>query len=107
MKKIIQITIALIFVSIASIFLSLLLWQGLIGLVKLVQELGFNIRLVGSPQGIDPGAVIIAVIFFTTWVFAAWHGFKKDKKHLGYTFALCAPISAFFVFVQISSLAWY
>ena len=107
MKKTVEITIAFIFVCIASVFLSLVLWQGLVELTKYGHEFGFNISLVGSPQGIDPGAVIVAVLFLAGWVFAAWYGFRKHKNHLGYTFSACAPISAFFVFVQISSLAWF
>lgn len=107
MKKIIEVTIAFFFVCVVAVFFSLILWQGLIELAKFVHKFGVNISLVGTPQGIDPGAVIVAVLYLLGWVFAAWYGFRKHKKHLGYTFSVCAPIFAFFVFVQISSLAWF
>ena len=107
MKRIIEVILAVLIVVITSVFLPFPLWTVLLGVVQGLNDLGANISIIGNPQGIDPGALILAILFLLFWLLMVWLSFRLGKRHLSYTFSISAPLSAVVVFVIVSSLAWF
>jgi hypothetical protein len=104
----IQVPAGFIISLLFSIFFPMPAWLAVLSLSRLLEGLGLELRLVGEPQTIDPGAVAVAVLYGLILLTAAFSIFRKTRfSVLAVSLALFGVMFSFIVFAFVSSIIWF
>lgn len=83
-------------------------WSFTINLIKMLETFGVSINLVGDPQSADPGAIIVATLYFLLSIIISYLIFKKTKyRRFSLFFCITSIFMSVIVFVVISTLIWF
>lgn len=106
---ILQIVLAIVISFFCGVVFPFHAWGFVIMVAELFEKsLGINLGLVGDPGSIDPGAVIVALLYLLPILLISYLLAKKTNFKI-FAIVLCISsfLMSFVVFVMTSSLIWF
>lgn len=82
-------------------------WLLILEVSEYLESFGLKYKLVGDPGGIDPGALIAAVIYLLVCLLFSKYFMNRNMKYLGKTLALGGSIASVLIFSIVSSIIWF